>query len=405
VTELPGGAGFVAAVFLMGLGLNLTPCVYPMLSVTVSLFGGRREHAHVRPFFRAVVYVLGIATMYSALGTAAAWTGEMFGAALQQKWVLGVIAALLVALALSMFGLYTFQLPRPLIEKLSARHAGLLGIYLSGVLVGVFAAPCIGPPIVALLAFVGTRGDPWFAFVTFFVMSLGLGLPYLVLGTFSGLLAKLPRSGVWLVWVDHVFGTLLLGLAAFYVLLIVEPAWIRWLPTAVLTLGGVGLGFLDPAGGASRRFAWLKRAAGAAAVAAGLVLALAGPKTEVAWEAFSVEKLEAARAAGKPVVVDFYADWCIPCHELDRITYADPRVVRAMEPFARLKADLTEADAPPAAAAVERFGIVGVPTVLFIDSGGREVEDLRVTGFIPPEEMLEILASPRLAPAGADAGR
>lgn len=184
-------------IFVIGLALNLTPCVYPMLSVTVSLFGANEASSVWKAFGRAAVYVLGIASMYTVLGTVDAFTGSLFGGVLQSPWVLASVGALLFALAASMLGLYEIRLPAGLTTTLGAWHgaAGSFGLLLSGLVVGIFAAPCIGPPVIALLAFVGANGDPLFGSAAFLTLSLGLGLPYLILGTFSGLLNRLLRSG------------------------------------------------------------------------------------------------------------------------------------------------------------------------------------------------------------------
>ncbi len=220
-------------IFLIGLALNLTPCVYPMLSVTVSLFGAQSNRRTVHVLLKALLYVLGIATMYSVLGLFAAMSGGIFGAWLQNRWVLAAIAALLFALALSMFGFYELRMPSWLVDKLGratgSSATAALGIYVSGLAVGVFAAPCIGPPIIALLTYVGTKRDLWFGFWSFFVLALGLGAPYLVLGTFSGLLKKLPKSGIWIVWVKKVFAVILLAVGFFYLMLAVMPRYAVYL--------------------------------------------------------------------------------------------------------------------------------------------------------------------------------
>ncbi|HXV27968.1 MAG TPA: cytochrome c biogenesis protein CcdA [bacterium] len=407
MTEVPGGSLTLLGIYLMGLGLNLTPCVYAMMSVTMSLFGGQKETHHWRAFGKALVYVLGIATMYSSLGIIAAFTGEIFGVFLQSRWVLIGIALILVILSLSMFDLYTFQMPSWLLNKIGGQHrVNLFGIYLSGLFVGIFAAPCIGPPIIALLTFVGTRGDPVFAFLIFFVMSLGLGTPYLILGTFSSLLHRLPRSGVWLVWVERAFGMMLLAIAAFYAILALKPSFLKWWPAASLVLAGLYLGFIEKAGNEKASFRRFKKVAGAAAMAIGIALPLMGPRETVAWEMYTPAGLIQATESGKPVVMDFYADWCIPCHELDQFTYSDASVIQALQNFERIKVDLTQADTPELNEIINRFGIVGVPTILFLDQEGNEVEEARVTGFIPPRELLQIIRSPRLTkeilPTGED---
>ncbi|MBI5464637.1 MAG: hypothetical protein HY966_06785, partial [Ignavibacteriales bacterium] len=237
------------AIFVIGLALNLTPCVYPMLSVTVSLFGSQTETNIVRIVLKAVVYVLGIASMYSALGVTAALGGGLFGGWLQNPWVLGSIAALLFGLALSSFGLYQIQMPYWLTSKLGGTTGtGLIATYLSGLVVGVFAAPCVGPPVIALMTLVGSKGDPVFGFWAFFTLALGLGFPYLILGTFSGLLKKIPRSGTWMVWVERIFGVVLTGAALFYFALALAPKIAQYVVPFTLVAGGAYLGFIEKSG-------------------------------------------------------------------------------------------------------------------------------------------------------------
>ena len=382
-------------VFLLGLGLNLTPCVYPMLSITVSLFGSQKESGRMLAFLKALVYVLGMATMYSSLGVVAAFTGGFFGGLLQNRFVLLGMALLLAGLSLSMLGLYTFQIPTGFLSKVAGkRSVDFLGLFVSGLVVGIFAAPCIGPPVVALLAYAGTKGDPVFAFLLFFIMSLGLGLPYLVLGTFSGLMKKIPKSGVWLVWVERLFGIVLLTLAGFYLLLAVHPAGLQWLLPVAFSGGGLYLGFLEKSGTAkTSTFTRFKEIFGLAAILIAFAMIFLSPKQKVVWEPYSDSRLALARENRQPVIMDFYADWCIPCHELDRFTYSDPRVIEALAGFARLKVDMTNPDNPNTAAAMDKFEIVGVPTIIFLDSSGKEVPETRVTGFIPADDFMGLLES------------
>ncbi|MEX0993996.1 MAG: cytochrome c biogenesis protein CcdA, partial [Balneolaceae bacterium] len=248
-----------AGIFLIGLALNLTPCVYPMLSVTVSLFGSKEGEASTlgHSFFMASIYVLGIVSMYSVLGVAAAYTGALFGSWLQSPWVLAGIGILILLLALSMFGLYELQPPSSWTQKLSGtqrKTGGVVGHFFSGLVVGIFAAPCIGPPIIALLAFVGSQGDPLFGFLLFFIMAFGLGFPYLILGTFSGLLSKLPKSGTWMVWVKKIFGVVLVGVALFYLALAFYPSYTLHAIIVTLLAGGIYLGFLERSGGGQKIF-------------------------------------------------------------------------------------------------------------------------------------------------------
>ncbi len=387
--ETEGSLVAFFAIFLIGLALNLTPCVYPMLSVTVSLFG-TTDHEHVRgAFFKAVLYVLGIATMYTVLGVSAALSGGLFGSWLQSPWVLGSIGVLLFGLALSSFGLYQLQMPYWLTSRLGGQtNTGFIGLYLSGLVVGVFAAPCIGPPVIALLTLVGAKGDPVFGFQAFFSLSLGLGFPYLILGTFSGLLKKIPRSGVWMVWVERIFGVILVGAAFFYLTLAFLPKYSVYVVPVTLVLGGLYLGFIDPSGRGKKALQRVQWAVGILAIVAGAMVARSMSKTSIIWEPYQASRVVEARENGMPVIVDFSADWCIPCKELELNTFTDPAVIQGTRDMVRLKVDLTQFDSPESEALRREYDISGVPTILFIGPEGTEVAGTRIVGFVPPTEFL-----------------
>ncbi|MCH8494882.1 MAG: thioredoxin family protein [Balneolales bacterium] len=377
-------------IFFIGLALNLTPCVYPMISVTVSIFGGQDDSNITRVFFKALTYVLGIATMYSVLGVVAALSGGLFGGILQSPFVLAGIGILLLGLALSMFGLYDIQMPYWLTSKLGGQNAsGFIGVYISGLVVGVFAAPCIGPPIIALLAFVGAKGDPVFGFWSFFILSMGLGFPYLILGTFSGLLQKLPKSGVWMVWVKKVFGIVLVGVGLFYLGLAFFPKFTPWVIAITLLAGGIYLGFIERSGLDKLGFKLTKWTVGLVGIIFGIMMVMNLQKEGVEWDMYTTEKFETAISEGQPIVLDFYADWCIPCLELDRVTFVNPDVINELDDFVRLKVDLTNFDSPESEELRQQFNIIGVPTIVFIDVTGEEVNRARVTGFLNPTAFLE----------------
>lgn len=375
------------AVFFLGLSLNLTPCVYPMLSITVSLFaaeGASRKKA----FLHALIYALGICLMYSVLGAFAAATGSFFGSWLQNPWVLAAIGVFLLVPALSMFELFHLHIPG---LPSHIPGSGFLRYLISGLFAGLVASPCVGPPIIGLLAVAASQNNPPLAFWLFFVMSLGLALPYVLFGTFSGTLSKLPRSGAWLVWIKRGLGWVMLAWAAFYFSLAVLPGSFKWVLPVMMILASVDLGWIEK-GNHKPFFEAFKKWTAAALMAAALFLIFKpNPDAEVIWEAYRPGVVAEIQAAKQPAVFDFYADWCIPCHELDATTYRDPRVVKALEEFRRVKVDLTKEDNEVAQKAVEDFEIEGVPTILFLDASGKEIKPMRTAGYIGPDEFLLLL--------------
>ena len=383
-----------AGIFLIGLALNLTPCVYPMMSVTVSLFGNSSdsESKLSSSFFMAFVYVMGIVFMYSILGVAAAFTGALFGSWLQSPYVLAGIGILIFGLALSMFGLYELQPPSSWMQSLSGtqrKTGGVVGHFFSGLVVGVFAAPCIGPPIIALLAFVGSQGDPLFGFTIFFVMAFGLGFPYLILGTFSGLLSKMPKSGTWMVWVKKIFGVVLVGVALFYLALAFFPGYSFHMIIATVIIGGIYLGFIESSGRGVKTFTRIKWGVGVAMLVLGVMMIMNLQKEGIEWEPYTDEKYAEAIDNNQPIMMDFYADWCIPCLELERSTFVDENVIAATENFRRFKVDMTNYESETSQQLRETFEVAGVPTIVFIGPDGEEIENARVVGFLNASNFME----------------
>ena len=240
-------------VAFLGLALNLTPCVYPLISVTVAFFGGATGAAG-RPVVRALAYVLGICLTFSGLGVVAALTGSMFGAALQRPAVLVTIATVLVLLAASNLGLYTFRVPAPLMRRIGRVGEGVLGAFIMGLTMGIVAAPCIGPIVVALLLFVGARQSVALGFALFFTLALGMGAPYVGLAAVAGRLRRLPRSGRWLEWVERAFAFLLLGLAVHFLAPLLRPGTVRAAYAFLGVAVGIGLSFLTPGGRRTARW-------------------------------------------------------------------------------------------------------------------------------------------------------
>ena len=376
-------------IFLGGLALNLTPCVYPLIPITVSYFGGQGSGRPGRTLGLSTVYVLGMAVTYSTMGVIAATTGGLLGSALQSAWVLGFVAAVMVALALSMFGLYEFTLPSFITNKVTGKK-GFGGALFMGLTVGLVAAPCIGPFVLGLLAYVGQRGDPLMGFLFFFVLSLGLGLPFLFLGTFSGAVAALPRAGGWMVWVRNLFGCILLGMALYFLRPVIPDAGEKIALVALLLASGIFLGFIERSEVRTAAFRAARYATVVIAVAAAawVLVPARGEAAGLEWQPYDAALLEQAKQDGRPVIIDFTAQWCIACKELEHYTFSDPDVSKEGERFLTLRADMTSFSTPPIEAIKKKFGILGLPWVVFIDGEGHELASLRVTGFVKAADFL-----------------
>ena len=379
-------------VFLGGLALNLTPCVYPLIPITIGYFGGQSEGKTSRLTLMGLLFMLGMAVTYSVVGVVTSLTGAVFGSLLQNPIVILVIAAIFVVLSLSMFGVYEFKLPDNLVAKAGGAKGGFFGAFFMGLTMGIVAAPCIGPFVLGLVTYVAAKGDPYFGFLMFFVLALGLGLPYLFLAVFSGKIKNLPRAGLWMDAVKHIFGLILIAMALYFLIPILPKNISGFVLPVFGIIAALYILFFDKAASSVKGFKIFKTILAAIVIAFSVYSLIPSNKAQIEWTKYSeqaINDLDAKRG----VIIDFYADWCIPCKELDAITFVDPKVIEISKEFGTFKADMTKSLSPEVSALREKYKIVGVPTVLILDSNGNEKN--RITGFLSAEEFYKILSDVR----------
>jgi thiol:disulfide interchange protein DsbD len=413
----------IAAFFAAGILLAFTPCVLPMVPILSGIIVGEGHNVtRLRALWLSLAYVGGMAVTYTAIGIGAALSGSLLSAALQNPWVLSAFAAIFVLLALSMFGLYELQLPSGLHTRLSETHSRIRGghwgaVALMGMLSAAIVSPCVAAPLAGALLYISQTRDALLGGTALFSMAVGMGVPLLVVGVSEG--ALLPRSGHWMRAVRRFFGVLLLAVAVWIVAPVI-PVAVQMLLWGALLIGvGVFLNAIDPlpahASGWTRSgkalgilllFTGVAQVAGALSGARDplrpLGVLLGAESAIVAPLHFERVKTPADLDArlqatgGRPVVLDFYADWCVSCKEMERFTFGDAKVQARMSDMLLLRADVTANDSDDKQL-LRRFRLFGPPGIVFFDRGGREIDGLRVIGYQPADKFLktlELAASP-----------
>jgi thiol:disulfide interchange protein DsbD len=390
--------------FAAGVATSLTPCVYPMIVITVSVFGARETTSKLAAAKLSSVFVLGIAALFTPLGVIAALTGDVFGSQLGNPWVLGALALFFVALAASMFGAFDLDLPSGLKNRLAmAGGDGIKGAFVLGLVSSLVAAPCTGPVIGFLLTWVGTTRNAVFGALSFFSYSLGLGLLFFLVGTFS---MALPKSGQWLENVKSVFGIAMLAAAVYFVRDLIpglmqlpeHTSRFLWIACALLAVGVV-LGAVHLSYHASSLGVRVRKSLGIALSVAGVCgvvgyLEALPEGARIAWLDDYHSAQRAALASGKPMLVDFGASWCGACGELDRYTFTHAQVVREGQRFVPVRIDLSPGqDTPEKQAVLKSYEHRGLPLVVLHDRTGKEA--LRVTSFVEPQTFLELMRKVR----------
>jgi thiol:disulfide interchange protein DsbD len=364
-----------------GLLTALTPCVYPMIPITISIFGGKGV-PRARALLLATLYVAGIAVMFGSLGTVFALVGKAFGSFLANPWVIVPLALFFALMAASMFGAFELGLPSSLqarLNQVGGRSAG--GAFLMGLVGGLIAAPCTGPPLAGILAFVATTRNAVTGFFVLATYAVGIGMPFWAIAGFS---MRLPKSGAWMETIKSVFGIALLVAALYYLKNVVPPLahltgrtrTFLVMATAMIlagaALGAVHLTFHDGWRAA------LRKGTGVALAVTGLFAItnyVLTPKVDLAWLRGEAEAAQMARASGRPMVVDFMADWCLPCKEMDVKVFSHPDVVAELSAFTLLRVDLSREDEDPTLAAIKsKYEVNTLPAVRVVSPEGRIVQ-------------------------------
>jgi thiol:disulfide interchange protein DsbD len=416
-----GGFWLVLASFFgFGLLLAFTPCMLPMIPILSGIIVGEgRDVNKLRAFILSLAYVLGMAVAYAAAGVTAAWSGTLLAAALQNVWVLTTFALVFVALALSMFGLYELQLPSFLHHRLHATHHKLEGgrvatVALMGALSAIIVSPCVAAPLAGALLYISQSRDLVMGGAALFVMALGMGVPLIVVGVSEG--ALLPKSGVWMNRVKQIFGVLLLAVAVWIVspLIPVAAQMLAW--AALLVVAAVLLRAVDALPANAGMGPRVAKALGLITLVAGIAMLvgvlsgnrdplnplgnLMGQMTGDARETVAPVHFERVKtlaeletrvkSAGRPVMLDFYADWCVTCKEMERYTFTDRAVQVRLAGMLLLQVDVT-ANTADDQALLKRFRLFGPPGIVFFDARGDEVRNVRVIGYQSAVEFLKSL--------------
>jgi len=386
--------------FLGGIALALTPCVYPMIPITAAVIGARNEKGIASALAASFVYVLGLAIVYALLGLLIAKLGSTVSSFLQTAWVLVPVAGIFVALAVVMFAGINFGAPTGVAAKLQGLLAGKKGVaatFALGAVSGLIAGPCIAAPLAGLLLHIARTGNLFLGFWMLFVLAWGMGVPLILFGTATGLM---PKAGPWMEWIKRLLGFVLLWAAAYFLQTVIGETAYQLVVGALLLVAAVFLGGLDALTKESSFADRLKRLFGVAAVIAGVALLVppvarltgfspSGPASVPAENVFkpaTQKDVEAAIAAGKPVVLDFYADWCTICKTLDKKVYTKPETAEAAKGLAMLKIDV---DGEPGLA--KKYDVFRPPVAVFIEPDGTVRKDLGFSGMKTVDELVELL--------------
>ena len=423
-TLLKGGKLWLIIIGFFGFGLllALTPCVLPMIPILSGIIvGDKKVHHHatsrLHAFNLSLAYVFGMSLSYSLAGVAAGLSGQLLSNALQSAWMLAVTAVIFVLLAFSMFGFYELRLPSRLENRMvnianGIKGGQLIGVFTMGALSALIVSPCVAAPLAGALIYISQTHDVLLGGIALFALSIGMGVPLLLIGASAG--HVLPKAGIWMTTVRNFFGVLMLGVAIYMIAPVIPSSLQMLLWAALLIIPAIYLHALDPLPSDANASARFLKGIGIMLLALGLTLvigAASGAKspwqplaglssqksektnTRLAFKRIhNISELEAniQQAKGKVVMLDFYADWCVACKELEEFTFSDSAVKQALKNMVLLQADVT-ANSAEDVALLNRFKLFGPPGIIFFNQSGKEVAPLKVIGYQPPEDFIKTL--------------
>ncbi|MCW8852086.1 MAG: protein-disulfide reductase DsbD, partial [Gammaproteobacteria bacterium] len=418
---LRSGNTWLTLIIFFGAGLLLafTPCVFPMIPILSGIIVGQGEEITTRKaFYLSLVYVLAMAFTYTIVGILVGLSGENIQAWFQNPWIIGSFAAIFVALSFSMFGFYELQMPASIQSKLvnisnSQQGGNIVGVAIMGFLSALIVGPCVTAPLVGALIYIAETGDAVLGGMALFSLSMGMGAPLLLIGASAG--KFLPKAGAWMDAVKAVFGVLLLGLAIWLLERVAPAAATMALWAALIIVSAIYMGAMDSLAEGSSGWKKLWKGLGVLLLIYGIIILLglasgnrnvyqplkglagiSGTASQVEHlnfkqikgvDGFNAE-LERANAAGKTVMLDFYADWCVSCKEMEAFTFSDPAVQKALDGVVLLQADVTPNDEKDTEL-YKHFGIIGPPSIMFFGTDGKENRNYRVVGFMPADKFSE----------------
>jgi len=405
------------ASFIIGIISSLTPCIYPILPIIVTVIASQASNNKLKSFLLSSVFTLGIALVYASTGIAAAKSGIVLGSLLQSIYIVLIVAGIFFAMGLSLIGLFEIKIPFFISRRLgnlNTKNQGYLGTFLAGMVTGIVAIPCIGPYAISILSFAAQSASIVKGFSLLFSFALGIGTIFIVVGTFSSVLVNIPKPGVWMIILKKVFGLILIGVSSYYLHLVISVSYFPIILGVIFLF--LGLIFRKLSSPESPQIDWMNKAFSNLALILGILTLLFSSMfmqqahksllhkhslkddqdntlsgNKINWLSSYDEALNTASRTNKHLIIDFYADWCPSCVEMERTTFKNKRVVESSRDFVMLRLDLTN-ESDENARIANKYSILGLPALLILDPEGNIDKELSSAGYLDADDLLKIMS-------------